>query len=445
MSLKAGIAKIDISPRKPMFLVGYPHVERISTGIHDPLMASALYLENGDNALIMIALDILFLDAGTICEIRRKIAAKSMIKAENIMISCTHTHSGPLTIDMLAFRNDPVVPGLDTEYMNFLIEGATTAGLKAVEDAKPAEIAVTSVNVEGVGCNRHDPDGPRDSEAGILVIRDSASKKLKAVSIVYCMHPTVLHEDSTLVSADFPGYTRNYIKSSMGEDITVLYHTGPEGNQSPRYHVKGQTFQEAERLGNLLGKYIIKKISALSDADFYSNPAIAVASGNITPERRQFPSVCEAEKNLDYRRKEFERLKAERASHGLTRTAECSVFGAEETLFLAKCAEEGSLNRFLESYRNFEVQVMRIGRVYLVNFAGEMFVEYSLNLKKMFYEKLNNAEKLFVVCLANGETQGYIVTEDAQGYEADNSIFTPKTGQIMMAEALRLIEKLAME
>ena len=28
----------------------------------------------------------------------------------------------------------------------------------------------------------------------------------------------------------------------------VLYHTGPSGNQSPRYHVSGQTFAEAERL-----------------------------------------------------------------------------------------------------------------------------------------------------------------------------------------------------
>ncbi len=36
-SLRAGAARRDISPRKPMFLVGYPHVARTSTGIHDPI------------------------------------------------------------------------------------------------------------------------------------------------------------------------------------------------------------------------------------------------------------------------------------------------------------------------------------------------------------------------------------------------------------------------
>ena len=35
MTLKAGTAVIDISPEKPMFLVGYPHVERTSEGIHE--------------------------------------------------------------------------------------------------------------------------------------------------------------------------------------------------------------------------------------------------------------------------------------------------------------------------------------------------------------------------------------------------------------------------
>ena len=44
MSLSAGVAVRDISPRQPIFLAGYPHLSRDSTGIHDPLLASALCL-----------------------------------------------------------------------------------------------------------------------------------------------------------------------------------------------------------------------------------------------------------------------------------------------------------------------------------------------------------------------------------------------------------------
>ena len=40
---RAGAAQVDVTPDSPQFLYGYPHCERISTGVHDPLLASALY------------------------------------------------------------------------------------------------------------------------------------------------------------------------------------------------------------------------------------------------------------------------------------------------------------------------------------------------------------------------------------------------------------------
>lgn len=435
MSLQVGTAVVDISPQKPMFLVGYPHVERISEGIHDPLLASALYLENANNSMLMIAIDLLFLDARFIGEIRSGISAKTDVKAENIMISCTHTHSGPVTIDMLAFRNDPVVPGVDSKYQNKLKQNIIESGIIAVDNAKPAEIAVTSADITGVGCNRHNPDGARDPEAGILVIRDLETKEIEALSLIYCMHPTVLHEDSKLVSSDFPGYTREYLKSCFGEDITILYHTGPEGNLSPRYDVKGQTFKEAERLGNILAESVTEKINLLSDDDFDHNPAVGVTNKMIAPVSRELPSLEEAEENLKFRKSEFERLKSENAGHGPVRTAECSVFGAEETLFLAKCANNGTLDKVLADYQKIEIQVLHIAEAFIVAFPGEMFVEFSLELKN------KSPEKTFAICLTNGEMQGYIVTEDASGYEADNSLFMPETGTIMVKAALELISE----
>jgi hypothetical protein len=436
MTLQAGTAIVDITPEHPMFLVGYPHVERTSEGTHDPLLASALYLENAGDSLIMIAVDLLFLDAKTIREIRRKIAEKTDVKAENIMISCTHTHSGPVTMNMLSFRNDPVVPEIDTVYMEKLKQDIIDSGIKAANKAKSAEIAVSSADITGAGRNRHDPEGPRDPEAGILVIRDSTTKAIDAVSVIYCMHPTVLHEDSKLISSDFPNYTREYLKSRFGKNIAVLYHTGPEGNLSPRYDVKGQTFEEAERLGNIPGKCIEEKIALLSDKDFENNPCIAAASRMISPVRRKLPDFEEAEKNLNFRKSEFERLKSENAAHGPVRTAECAVLGAEETLFLAKCVNDGTLDKVLEEYTEVEIQVLRIGNTYITAFPGEMFVEYSLNLKA------KAPAKTFAICLANGEMQGYIVTEEASGYEADNSLFTAETGDIMVGAALKLISDL---
>src|ERR1039458_4355145 len=117
MSLQAGVALRDISPRKPMFLVGYPHVPRISTGIHDPLLASAFYLANGGTAFLLISVDVLFISRDSAETCRTAIARACGMPASNILISATHTHSAPVKATMLAWEDDPVVPAPDAEYM----------------------------------------------------------------------------------------------------------------------------------------------------------------------------------------------------------------------------------------------------------------------------------------------------------------------------------------
>ncbi len=52
--LRARTGRVDVSPRDPFFLIGYPHVPRMSTGIRDRLYATALYLDDGENQTISI-------------------------------------------------------------------------------------------------------------------------------------------------------------------------------------------------------------------------------------------------------------------------------------------------------------------------------------------------------------------------------------------------------
>ena len=65
-SLIAGAAAADITPEGPQFLFGYPHVPRYSTGIHDPLLSSALFLADGATlALLLIANDVIYVSRQT--------------------------------------------------------------------------------------------------------------------------------------------------------------------------------------------------------------------------------------------------------------------------------------------------------------------------------------------------------------------------------------------
>ena len=59
--LRAGACQSDITPGNSTFLYGYPHVSRDSTGVHDPLLSSSLYLDDGGTGVLLIACDVIFL------------------------------------------------------------------------------------------------------------------------------------------------------------------------------------------------------------------------------------------------------------------------------------------------------------------------------------------------------------------------------------------------
>jgi hypothetical protein len=438
MSLHAGACIRDISPKLPMFLVGYPHVPRISTGIHDPLLVSAICLRNDNCAVLIMAIDILFISTAFAHKVRKEISTQTELPESNIFISCTHTHSGPVTVDILSWRDDPCVPPVDEEYLDFLQTSIITAAVEAAKAPHEVSMAWTAADASGVGSNRLSVDGVTDKEVGILVIR-KINGDLLAISTIYGMHPTVLHEDSTLISGDFPAYTRQHLCQAFGDDIVVVYNNAPCGNQSPRYAVTAQTFEEAERLGRMLGERVASAIHRLQDKDLSTGIILSGMIDSIKTSPRVMPTIAEAEAMLTYRIGEFERLKLENAGHGPVRTAECAIFGAEETVVLSRAQETGELSRIHDKYSLADVQAIQIGNCSMVGWPCELFTEYALELKTKC------SGNVFAVSLVNGELQGYIVTKQAMeegGYEAANSLFTPDTGELLVEAGVKLVGKL---
>jgi hypothetical protein len=439
MSLLIGAARRDISPTKPLFLWGYPHVPRVSTGVHDPLWASAIAFRQGADALLLVACDALFISPGGTRKCRDAIREKTGVPPERVLISCTHGHSAPVSVDYLTSRADPTVPPPDPDYVRHYYSGIVEAAAEAFAKAEPAELAITSAQVSGVGTNRLSPEAPRDPEVGLLFARRLKDATPLALALVYAMHPTVLHEDSKLVSSDFPGYARDEIEAAF-PGVQVNYHNGTCGNLSPRYSVKGQTFAEAERLGRILGRAVTAALAALGSKDFSRSARLDGRLAKVAPIPRKMPSLAEAEANHKAALANYERLKREGAPHGPVRTAECTTFGTEEALLLAKAAVSGELDKLVRSYTPAEVQALRVGGAALVGLPGEFFVEYGLEIKK------RAPIRTFPVSYANGELQGYIVTPEAAaagGYEAQNSVFDCRSGALFVDAALGLLKQLA--
>jgi len=63
--LRAGVAKVDITPEKPVRMAGYASRTELSQGVHDPLSARVVAFENNGKRLVLVSTDIIGFYDGT--------------------------------------------------------------------------------------------------------------------------------------------------------------------------------------------------------------------------------------------------------------------------------------------------------------------------------------------------------------------------------------------
>jgi neutral ceramidase len=431
--LLAGSAAVDISPVDSQFLFGYPHVARYSTGVHDPLLASALYVCDGPTAVMFVGADVIFVPKALALRARQRIAAATGVPASHVMVTATHTHSGPSTVKYLSNEADAVVPEPDPRFLGRLEDGIVAAAAAAHSGARPAQLGLGVADGSAVGGNRRDPAGPSNPRMPVLAVRAAADGAPIAVMLVCSMHPTVLHEDSTLVSGDFPGLARQYLQQTVLKGCPVIWHTGPAGNQSPRHVTRGNTFAEAKRLGEALGASIADSLASIQYEDGIT---IGCRQAFVELPLRDFPAEQDAGKRLTQVKERLDQLRRSGADPRVVRTAECDWFGAEESLILARAAQSGRLQGVAATCMPAEIQAIRLGRWTFVGWQGEVFVDFALEVQRQ-------RPDTFVISLANGELQGYLVTAEAvaeQGYEASNGLFlSPQSGEMLVRGTLDLL------
>lgn len=138
--LKAGTSAVDISPAKGIELAGYPHFLRHNTGVHDPLYASCVYLDNGREKIAVIAMDLLFYSRKYVKEVRKEISRKTSIPEGNIFISVSHTHSGPWAAGRLDMEALGRGLDVDKDYVDGLNRKLVDLALAAYSDTFIASI-----------------------------------------------------------------------------------------------------------------------------------------------------------------------------------------------------------------------------------------------------------------------------------------------------------------
>ena len=426
--LKAGVKIADITPEKGVQLGGYPHCPRPNEGAHDRPQASCFYLDNGKERLALVVTD-LFL-------INKELAAKIRAHFDfDVTITASHTHSTPNTGYVHSYEAEEGV-AVSKEYCDFIERTFVELIGKASEDTFDAElgsyIGVCGAD-RGVGGNRRVKGGLCDPTVNVIAIRDKESETVRGIWLCYALHPTYLHAENVLVSADYPSFIRRHLSFAYPEAI-FGFSQGTSGNQSSRYHRVAQDFEEACRVGTTLGNAVQDCVELM---DFYDDVELSVKRNTIELPLRKFAPSETQIPAMEAARKRVRDLTESGAPYIDRRNAELDMFGAEDLYYLAKELEGGETE--FNKLRFAELGVVRIGDMTLVTAPGEIFVEYGLAIKDGSPD-----EKTVIVEMANGELPGYVYTADALedgGYEVSNSMLTADAGNEIVKAAVALLKE----
>ena len=259
--LKAGTAKVNITPLKP------------DEPVHDSLYARSLVLDMNGERIAFVSVDLVIYTSEELEKICR-----DKYGITQLMLCSSHTHSG-LPDGNADYIRDQIVKSVDM----------------AVKNMFPAKICAGRKSFPQLGFNRlivredghareswygddhylsENPDripfGPVDPEVGVIKIEDLNGQP-RAIMMNYACHADVVCSNYA-ISADYPGVACRYVENAFDNKVNCLFVQGAGGNIesliiSSRRTGPDDPFQtdynSIERVGFLLSYQAIKLAKSL--------------------------------------------------------------------------------------------------------------------------------------------------------------------------------------
>lgn len=432
--LIAGAGRTDITPPIGIAHAGWgAATHQRAEGVDMPFYATVLYVTDGELELAIVDLDIGVLTNFDDAAIRSEVSSTAGIKRENLRLSATHTHSGPVN------RQSWLDEGMELvgPYWDSLPERVATAVNTARHSAKPAHVGVgtgsSSINVNrrpaldnGTLFTGRNWEGTVDQEVGVVAINDTDGNPI-ATLLNFACHPTILGPANKLLSPDYPGYARKVVEQYGGG--TCLFLQGAAGNCGPTHGFIGEV-AVAQWLGERLGleaarvrleidpvprkERLVEVVQSGADLGMYADDAVdepdstlRIINSHATLPVGDFPSVDEAQADFD---SVVETLNRTRET-GNEVEIKLAVSNAKRAGFVLSNA-----TRTADGPMTMPVQAMRIGPAALVAIPVEAFCEIGIEVKanspasQTLFSGYTNGYMGYMPMADNFEEGGYEVT-----------------------------------
>lgn len=377
---------------------GYAARENPSVGVHDPLSAKALVLDDGTLTIAIVSVDLLNVSRELTAGVRERVAA-SDATVDEIFLAATHTHEGPY-IPTAAIELTPLL-ALDedvSETVEMIESNCADCVLEAYERREPATVRVgvaendsTAVNRRAADGRGRIPTGGVDPELTVLLVESESGRE--TVIFHFACHPVCLTPSHRELSADWPGVVYDRVRNARNCE-TVMFLNSAAGDVNPRGRMAesrpGEVgYDYVETIGAEIAETVLE---AATDAE--AGPPIAAPHLTTHWQELQLPTKrlgdeASLRKHLSAVEERVERLRQAGDSAALG-PAKTDVRYTEQLLRLAE-SETNELSA--------TVAYLRLGSVGILGVPGEPFVEHGLEFK---------AHATTDILLPTGYSNGYV-------------------------------------
>ena len=243
--IKAGVARKTITPQLPFWLTGYAFRDKPSTEVLHDLWAKAIvFEENSGRRVVIVTTDILGLSHEISEEVALRVNKMHGITRSQILLSSSHTHSGPVIWPSLSIIFDFNTADIQevANYSQKLTDDIVNVIDMAVGNLEPVQISTGhgsadfAVNrrqlkdsVVVIGVN---PGGTVDHDVPVIKIT-TPDGNLKAVLFSYACHNTT--SNTYFINGDYSGFAQIELeKAYPGATAMFLSGCGADQNPNPR-------------------------------------------------------------------------------------------------------------------------------------------------------------------------------------------------------------------
>lgn len=213
-----GFAQRQILPDpdsdEPLYIAGYRNGYEVSD-VLDYCEASAVWMDTGSEGILLIGVDCIALDSGTVAQIREGLS--SIPGCSSVNVYSTHTHAGA---DTLGLWGPIGIDGKNSDYMNALISAAIEAGRDAAANRKSGTLHFGLAKTRSMF---RDSRLPIVCDENIYQLRFAADDNSAGLRMLfYGAHAESLRGSNTLLSRDFPGMLCDQVEESTGDNAMFL-------------------------------------------------------------------------------------------------------------------------------------------------------------------------------------------------------------------------------